>query len=113
MARTKIEHLKKQTPEYDINFIVGIDDNPDGANNAMFYVRMESVKKTGKDKGKCDKAREIWLSNEEMKMLSVLLGFSSKYWDRNTLEKNTAETKQKIKRFKRIWKLRKKSLSLD
>lgn len=114
MARTKIEHLKKDPFGCHIDFIVGIDDNPEEAYNAMMYLRIESSalnEKTGKIKR--NKPREIWLSCKEMNKLSKLMSLSSRFWDENTLEKDTSETRKKIKMFKREWKAKKKSLGLD
>jgi hypothetical protein len=110
MTKTVVERIQKRPPDFDIDFIVGVDDNPDLANNAMFYVRMESITKKS---GEYHKPREIYFSNEEMKKLSVLMTFASKFWEKNTLEKNTVRTKKKIKKFKKTWKLKKASLDLD
>jgi len=100
MTRTAVEIFHKEPQKYEIDFIIGIDDNPIDANNAMFYVRMESIrKKTGRH----DKAREIWLSSEEMEKLSMLMSMASKFWKIHTLKKNTPHTREKIAEFIEKW----------
>jgi hypothetical protein len=101
MTRTKIERIHKNPEKYEIDLIIGVDDNPDDAKNAMFYVRMESFRK---ETEKQDRAREIWLSNEEDRLIA-LFSMASKFWKKYTLKKNTVRTKKKIARFKEKWKL--------
>ena len=102
MARKVVEKLHKEPGEYEIDFIIGIDDNPSEANNAMFYIRMESIRKKN---NKQDRAREIWLSCEEMDRLSMLMSMSSKFWKNHTLAKNTPKTRKTITEFIRKLKL--------
>jgi len=100
MARKAVEIFHKEPEKYEIDLIIGIDDNPSDANNAMFYVRMESIKERT---GRHDKAREIWLSSEEMGKLSMLMSMASKFWKNHTLEKNTFHTRKKVAEFIEKW----------
>jgi len=103
MVRKKVQHFHKTTEDYEIDFIVGIDDNPRHAKNAMFYIRMESFRKK---KGTKDRAREIWLSSEELERLGVLMTMASGFWKKHTLAKNTNYARRKIAEFIEKWKMR-------
>jgi len=102
MTRKAVEIFHKEPEKYEIDFIVGIDDNPPEARNAMFYLRMESVRK---ETDRHDKAREIWLSSEELEKLSMLMSMASKFWKNHTLKKNTSRTQKRIAEFIEKWEV--------
>jgi hypothetical protein len=106
MARTIIQEFKKYPEDDKIRLVVGVDDNPEKANNAMFYVRMQSLDTDGEP----IKPRGIWLSNEELRTFSHLLEFIREYCEENTLEKDTAQTKRIIKKLKRHWERQRDNL---
>jgi hypothetical protein len=99
MTRTVIEKFYKNPEDYNIKLIVGFDDNPEKAHNAMLYIRMQSTRNDEEP----IKTKGIWLSNEELRKFSRLLRFACTFCEKNTLEKNTVNTRKEIRKFKRQW----------
>ena len=108
MGRHEVQHFHKSSKKYETDLIIGIDDNPPDARNAMFYVRMKSIRK---ESGRKDRAREIWLSNKELKKLGVLMTIASRFWRKHTLAKNTVHTQKRIEEFIEKWEMKRASLA--
>lgn len=95
-----VEKFHKETSEYDIDFIAGIEpDPPYPYPNAIFYLRMES---THRETGKTKKTEPIWLTLREMVKLSVLMTMASQFWIKR-LDKGTGESKKRIAEFRKAW----------
>ena len=100
MTKQIVEQFVKGNRGFEVKLKAGVDTNPPGYPNAMFFIEMSSYKI---ERDEWVITEPIYLTLAEMAKLSVLMTTASQFWTK-TFNKYSKEDLKKIDAFCKEWK---------
>jgi hypothetical protein len=102
-----IQEFKKGKGDFEVRLRAGIDTDPIGYRNVMFFLQMAS---DSKERGR-QSTEPLYLPLGEMVKLSVLMTTASKFWQ-DTFNKESIEDAERVRVFCEEWDRIRESINI-